>query len=117
MRPEVQPDEGLAEVSGAGVPLRKDLSLVWNSKGKELLRQNRYDDARKAFKMAIQIKPLFGEGWYNLASVDSYKGEIEDALSELRKAIEIEPGFREKAKVNRYFKKLQDNEIFKKLLG
>jgi tetratricopeptide (TPR) repeat protein len=89
---------------------------VWNIKGKELLKQNEYDDAKKAFNNAIEIKPKNAEAWYNLASVCSFKGEIEEALSRLEGAIEIEASFKEKAKVNKYFKKLKDNEVFKKLV-
>jgi tetratricopeptide (TPR) repeat protein len=98
------------------VPLKKDLSDVWNDKGKELLRLNAYDEAMKAFSMALQIKPNHAEACYNLASVYSFKGEIDDALSRLRKAIEIDPGFKEKAKINRYFKKLTNKRQFRKLI-
>ncbi|MEJ2724236.1 MAG: tetratricopeptide repeat protein [Deltaproteobacteria bacterium] len=98
------------------VPLKKDLSDVWNDKGKELLKLNAYDEAMKAFRMAVEIKPKHAEACYNLASVCSFKGEIDEALSRLKRAIEIDPGFKEKAKVNRYFKKLADKKEFRKLI-
>jgi tetratricopeptide (TPR) repeat protein len=98
------------------VQLKKDLSDVWNAKGKELLRLNGYDEAMRAFSMALAIKPNHAEAYYNLASVYSFKGEIDEALSKLKKAVEIDPGFKKKAKVNRYFKKITDNEEFRKLI-
>lgn len=107
------------ESRGHGTPkvqLKKDLSDVWNAKGKELLKQNEYDQAMKAFSMAVKIKPNHAEACYNLASVCSFKGDIEEALSMLERAIGIEPGFKAKAKINKYFKKLKDNSEFKKLV-
>jgi tetratricopeptide (TPR) repeat protein len=95
--------------------MKKDLSEVWNAKGKELLRLNAYDDAMKAFGMALEIKPNHAEACYNLASVYASKGQIDDALSMLKKAVELDPGFRKMAKVNRYFKKLSDKRKFREL--
>jgi tetratricopeptide (TPR) repeat protein len=95
--------------------LKKDLSDVWNAKGKELLRLNAHDEALRAFAMALEIKPNHAEACYNLASVYSFKGEIDEALTRLKRAIEIDPGFKAKAKVNRYFKKLEGKRAFKKL--
>ena len=97
------------------VQMKKDLSEVWNAKGKELLRLNAYDDAMKAFGMALEIKPNNAEACYNLASVYSSKGEIDKALARLKKATELDPGFKEKAKVNRYFKKLSHKKRFREL--
>ena len=117
--PRATPGLRSEESPGHGTPkvqLKKDLSEVWNTKGKELLKQNEHDEAMQAFSMAVKIKPNHAEACYNLASVCSFKGDIERALSMLDRAIEIEPGFKEKAKINRYFKKLKDNNDFKKLI-
>ena len=96
--------------------MKKDLSEVWNAKGKELLRLNAYDEAMRAFGMALEINPNHAEACYNLASVYSSKGEIDKAISGLKKAIELDPGFKKKAKVNRYFKKLSDKKKFRELI-
>ena len=104
------------EAGSPKVPMKKDLSEVWNAKGKELLRVNAYDEAMRAFGMALEINPNHAEACYNLASVYSSKGEIDKALSGLKKAIELDPGFKKMAKVNRYFKKLSDKKKFRELI-
>jgi hypothetical protein len=44
------------------------------------------------------------------------KNEKEGALSRLRKAIELEPGYKEKARTQSYFKKLKDDADFERLI-
>jgi hypothetical protein len=44
------------------------------------------------------------------------KSEKEGALSRLRKAIELEPGYKEKARTQSYFKKLKGDADFERLV-
>lgn len=54
--------------------------------------------------------------WYNRACVYSIKGEKEKALSDLKKAIELDKSNKEKAKKDEAFKNLREDEDFKKLV-
>ena len=44
------------------------------------------------------------------------KGDMEKALSDLKRAIELDTSYKEKAKEDKDFEKLWDDEDFKKLV-
>jgi tetratricopeptide (TPR) repeat protein len=91
---------------------RKGLAEVWNHKGEDLFARREYDEAKH-----VEIKPEFAPGWYNLAKVHSQEGEKNQAMTNLKKAIELEPGYREKAKTESLFKKFKGEKDFDKLVG
>ncbi len=92
------------------------LGDLWKNKGKELFRTHRYTEAKEALLKAVEIKPQLADAWYVIACIESMKGEKEGALSRLRKAIQLDQGFKEKARTQSYFKKLKGNEDFERLL-
>jgi len=96
--------------------MRLHLGDLWNHKGKELFRMHRYPEAKEALLKAVEIKPELADAWYVIACVESMKSEKEGALSRLRKAIELEPGYREKARTQSYFKKLKGDVDFERLV-
>jgi tetratricopeptide (TPR) repeat protein len=96
--------------------MRLHLGDLWNHKGKELFRTHRYPDAKEALLKAVEIKPELADAWYVIACIESMKSEREGALSKLRKAIELEPGYKEKARTQSYFKKLKGDADFEKLV-
>ena len=96
---------------------RKDLAEVWNHKGEALFARREYEGAKRAFAKAVEIKPEFAPGWYNLAKAYSQKGEKDQAMTKLRKAIKLEPGYREKAGTERVFKQFKGEKDFDKLIG
>ncbi|MBU2497480.1 MAG: tetratricopeptide repeat protein [Proteobacteria bacterium] len=102
--------------SGKGEPAKKDLAQAWNNKGKDFVERREYEEAKKAFQKALEIKPRLAEAWYNLANVCGFQGEKEEAFLSLRKAIEIDPGYKNKAGLSDNFKRLKGNGDFKKLL-
>jgi tetratricopeptide (TPR) repeat protein len=96
--------------------MRLHLGDLWNHKGKELFRTHRYPEAKEALLKAVEIKPELADAWYVLACIESVKGEKEGALSRLRKAIELEPAYKEKARAQSYFKKLKGDADFERLV-
>lgn len=92
------------------------LGEVWHSKGKDLFGRHKYEDARKAFKKAVEIKPDIGEAWFYLACIDATKGVKDEALSLLAKAVEIDSEYKEKARTHGAFKKLRGDADFEKIL-
>jgi len=109
---EMDPEE--SEEKAAQVRLH--LGDLWNHKGKELFRTHRYSDAKEAMLKAVEIKPELADAWYVIACIESMKSEKEGAISRLRKAIELEPAYREKARTQSYFKKLKGDADFEKLV-
>ena len=97
-------------------PVRKDLAVVWNHKGKDFVEREEYEEARKAFLLAVEIRPQLAEAWYNLADLCAFMGEKEEALLSLRKATELDPLYKEKAGLSDNFKGLKENGDFNKLL-
>jgi tetratricopeptide (TPR) repeat protein len=52
-------------------------------------RLEMHDDAARLYQSLIQREPKNGAHWYNLATIQRFKGEIEDAESSLEKAIRL----------------------------
>jgi tetratricopeptide (TPR) repeat protein len=92
------------------------LGEVWHGKGKDLFDKHKYEDARKAFEKAVEIKPDIAEAWFLLACIDSIKGEKGKAFSLLARAVEIEPDFREEAKAHSAFKKYRGDGEFERII-
>jgi tetratricopeptide (TPR) repeat protein len=111
-------DEGRESFEGAENQEEpgKDLAEVWNHKGEDLFAHHEYDRAEHAFSKAVEINPEFARGWYNLAKAYSQKGEKDQAMTKLRKAIKLEPDYREIARTERVFKKFKGEKDFDKLI-
>jgi tetratricopeptide (TPR) repeat protein len=104
------------EAEGRAAQMRLHLGDHWNHKGKELFRTHRYPDAKEALLKAVEIKPELADAWYVIACIESMKSEKEAALSRLKKAIELEPAYKEKARTQSYFRKLKGDADFEKLV-
>lgn len=96
--------------------MRLHLGDLWNHKGKELFRTHRYPEAKEALLKAVEIRPELADAWYVMACIESMKGEKEGALSRLRKAIELEPSYKEKARNHNCFKKMKSDVDFERLV-
>jgi tetratricopeptide (TPR) repeat protein len=95
---------------------RKELAEVWNRKGENHFTRREYERAKQAFAKAVEIKPEFALAWYNLAKVHSHEGEKEQAMTKLKRAIKLDPGCREKARTESFFKKFKGEKEFDKLI-
>jgi tetratricopeptide (TPR) repeat protein len=104
------------EAEERAAQMRLHLGDLWKHKGKELFRTHRYPDAKEALLKAVEIKPELADAWYVIACIESMKSEKEAALSRLRKAIELEPAYKEKARTQSYFKKLKGDADFERLV-
>jgi tetratricopeptide (TPR) repeat protein len=60
--------------------------------GVALYQMGRADEARAAFRSAVQLDPANGISLYNLGCVLEEQGEIEEAISHLRRAARLMPG-------------------------
>ncbi len=62
---------------------------LYYNKGIILTEMSEFDSAEKAFDQAIQLKPDFGEAYYNRAFVRLKSGHRESGISDLSKAGEL----------------------------
>jgi tetratricopeptide (TPR) repeat protein len=76
-----------------------------------------YDKSLEAFDKAIELKPDYADAWYNKACAYSLKGDKENALKNLSKAIELDAKYKEEAKGDEYFKNLWNDEDFKRIVS
>ena len=97
--------------------VKPDLAVLWNNKGAEFFRLHRYDEAKVAFNQAREIKPALVPALYNLASVCVMEGKSEEAISNLRMAIQTDPTFKKTVKKANCFKKLWNDEDFRRLIN
>jgi tetratricopeptide (TPR) repeat protein len=63
--------------------------IALNNKGVVLSRLRRYKEATEHYDKALEIDPNYTFAWYNRACNKVKSGEIEIALIDLKKAIEI----------------------------
>ncbi|CAD7771424.1 Tetratricopeptide repeat protein [Candidatus Methanoperedenaceae archaeon GB37] len=80
-----------------------------------LLQFHKYYSALESFERAIELKPDDAGAWFNRARLYALKGERENALADLRRAIELDSSFKERAKKDKDFEALWDDEEFKRL--
>ena len=97
-----------------GVPLKPE---DYFNRGVELYQREEYELALKAFDKAIELKPDYASAWYNKACAYSRKGDKENALKHLSKAIEVDAKYKEDAKSDDDFKNLWDDEDFKRIVS
>lgn len=88
---------------------------IWGMKAIALARLGRYDEALVSINKQIDLVPEFPSGIYNRACIYSLKGDRENALEDLRKAVTMNPSFRKQAVNDDDFKNLFNDEEFKKI--
>lgn len=64
---------------------------VWNNLGNALLDLEMYQEAEDVLKKAITVEDEYSEAHYSLSLVYEFTNRIQDAITELEKAITIRP--------------------------
>jgi superkiller protein 3 len=54
-----------------------------------------FDQALSEYQKAIEIKPDYAKGYYNIGSVYRQKKKLEEAIASFQKALEINPKYAE----------------------
>lgn len=103
--------------SSVRTTVKPDLAVLWNNKGAEFFRLNKYNEAKIAFNQATEIEPNLVPALYNLANVYVMEGKREEAISNLRKAIDTDPTFKNTVKKANCFKKLWNDKDFRELIN
>jgi tetratricopeptide (TPR) repeat protein len=97
-----------------GLPLKYD---DYMSRAIDLYYKRAYEVALIAYEKAIELKPDYADAWFNKACLYALKGDKQNALENLSKAIELDVKNKEMAKRDEDFKNLWDDEDFLKIVS
>ncbi|NJL23173.1 MAG: tetratricopeptide repeat protein [Leptolyngbyaceae cyanobacterium SM1_3_5] len=76
----------------------------------------RYEDEIASYDQAIAYKPDKHEAWYNKACCYGLQGNVEEAIENLQRAIELDSKYREMAKTDSDFDAIREDDRFKALI-
>jgi tetratricopeptide (TPR) repeat protein len=79
-------------ISASSLAAPKDARAAFE-KGREALKKNKPDDARKDFEKAAQIYPGYAAAWFELGKLASGRGQLDDALQSCQTAIRADPSY------------------------
>jgi tetratricopeptide (TPR) repeat protein len=88
---------------------------VWGMKAASLAKIGRFDEAIASINKGMELAPDEPVNIYNRACIYCIKGDKTNALTDLQKAISMNPAFKENARKDEDFRGLYDDEDFKKL--
>jgi Flp pilus assembly protein TadD len=66
---------------------------VYNSRGVDLVSQDRFAEAIELYAKAIELNPSFAEAWNNRGVARNKSGRPLEALSDYDRALELDPAF------------------------
>ena len=75
-----------------------------------------YEEAREQFKLILATYPETDYAFYGLALLDAITGRVQDCLTNLARAIELNPRNRLQARVDNDFQSMADDPRFTELL-
>lgn len=96
--------------------IRPDFNFAIRNKGLCLMYLNRIDEGIEIFKELITKEPNNPEHYYNLACAYAQKGEKNQAIDYLKRAIEMDQNFKFIALDDKDFDSIRDSEEFKELV-
>jgi tetratricopeptide (TPR) repeat protein len=96
--------------------IKPDFHEALHNLGLALGKLERYEEAAEAFTKAIAAKEDKHESMYNAACVFALIGKRDGALSNLKKAIELQPEYAAKAKKDKDFSSFKDDEEFQTIV-
>jgi tetratricopeptide (TPR) repeat protein len=95
---------------------KADFYQAWNKKGNALIQLRRYGEAREAYTEALRLNQDYAPVWYNRARLSLIEGMKKEALSDLRRAFEIDRTLKKIARGDDSFQAVWEHDAFKKLV-
>lgn len=89
---------------------------IWGMKAAALAKSDRFDEAVSAINKGLELDPNNLGTLYNRACIFCLKGDKTNAIADLKKAISMNPTYKDYAKKDEDFKTLYEDEDFKKLI-
>jgi tetratricopeptide (TPR) repeat protein len=109
-------DEALAAYDKATILDSKNAD-AWQNKAGILAKNKRFDESITAYTKAIEIAPSQPVFIYNRGCVYCLKGDKGSALSDLGKAVTMNPQFKTYAATDEDYKSLWEDADFKKIIS
>jgi tetratricopeptide (TPR) repeat protein len=106
-----------ADAAGAfdsAIDVDPNYSKAWYNRGVAYENLNEYDRAIQSFDRSILLDPDYSIAWYVRARCKNKKGNVEDCLADLKKAIEIgKETCVELARIDQHFNNIRGDRRFK----
>ncbi|NEP10042.1 MAG: tetratricopeptide repeat protein [Symploca sp. SIO2C1] len=100
------------------IEIEPNIESCWFHRGDSLYQLQRYEDAIASYDRVTEINPDYPEAWYNKACCYALQTNIDLAIENLQQAIKLEPQrFIKSAKTDCDFETIQENQLFKNLIG
>jgi superkiller protein 3 len=97
--------------------IKPDCYYAWNYRGVVLNKLGRYEEALQSFEKSLNHKHQNPNAWYGKASTYALCGQVNLALSNLRRAIELSPNlYRVMVQTDASFNSLRQHPSFQELL-
>ena len=99
------------------IELEPNNSGYWNDKSVILGKLNKIKEALEASNKAIKLKANFAQALYNRATLYSISSDKGKALADLSKTIKLDNKYKREARRDKDFKKLWEDEDFKRIVN
>ncbi|MEW5936604.1 MAG: tetratricopeptide repeat protein [Candidatus Thermoplasmatota archaeon] len=97
--------------------INPDDTLAYLTKGVALYRLRRWDDAISALNNVVKREMNEAAAWYYKACAEAMKGNMKLVIPFLKRSIELDEDYRERAKEEEAFKMMQGTEEFQAAVG
>jgi tetratricopeptide (TPR) repeat protein len=88
----------------------------WSNKGADHFLKGEYEEAIKDFDKALEINPDHAEALYFRSRLKVKKGDNDEGLVDLEKAIKVKIELKEVAKSDKLFRSIRNEQRFKALV-
>lgn len=96
--------------------LDPDNPQVLDFYGYVLIRAGRSEEAAAALRKSVRLSPTYARGWYNLAIAEWNIGNMDQAISSLRRVIALDPGQRTVIRGDPQFRRFTEHPEFRSLV-
>ena len=100
----------------ANLDRKENVKFVLNLLGGAYFVKGETDVALLMFQRAVEVDPNFATSYYNLSCILATKKEKDKALEYLKKAISLDPIYKEKARKDKDFDSLRNEREFQQVI-
>ncbi|MFN5971892.1 MAG: tetratricopeptide repeat protein [Microcystis sp.] len=109
-------EEAIASYDRA-LEIKPDLPQAWNNRGNALFNLGRFEQAIASFDQAIKINPNDANPYYNKACCYGLQNNVELAIENLQRAINLDVEYQDMAKTDKDFEQIRRDERFQSFLN